>query len=346
MSLLYRFDSSLHFFSLRGVYVNAAVLLHAFCTIVHPASPSVEGDTVTLAAVAPSPSAHDWSRQVGQSSQYQTAMDVSGLMHYNLGISSSAASNNRGMMTSDVDVGIPSYPQAGLGNMMPFASTPYAYGPAAVSHYQQINPGYHGSYVAPNPPRTLSNVNVLTPEVSNIRDPRHAYPQGERTTPMTAKLDERTNYHPQPVPYEPTPESTSAPERKTSSPVSLAAEPVFTTDVDTLMRQIQTKSKQGATQASPVASDSRLPPNGPRSSFGSAYVEQFPNPPVKLVPGMEQQGTSSPKSKKRYECDVPGCGKDFSQKTHLEIHMRAHTGVKPFVSISICVSSQIIRSRN
>ncbi|KAI9790348.1 MAG: hypothetical protein M1816_005166 [Peltula sp. TS41687] len=258
-------------------------------------------------------------------------MDMTGLMHYNLGISSSAASNSRGMMTTHVDMGIPSYPQAGLGNMMPFASNPYAYGPPTVSHYQQINPGYHGGYVAPSPPRTLSSVNVLGPEVSNIRDPRHAYPQGERTTPMTAKLDERTNYHPPPAPYEPTSESASAPERKTSSPVSLAAEPVFTTDVDTLMRQIQTKSSNQGTAQSPVVSDTpRLPPSGPRSSFGSGYIEQYATPPRKLVTAVEQPGPSSPKSKKRYECDVPGCGKDFSQKTHLEIHMRAHTGVKPF----------------
>ncbi|EMC97356.1 hypothetical protein BAUCODRAFT_68708 [Baudoinia panamericana UAMH 10762] len=40
---------------------------------------------------------------------------------------------------------------------------------------------------------------------------------------------------------------------------------------------------------------------------------------------------SSPKSKKRYQCNVDGCGKAFYQKTHLEIHTRAHTGIKPFV---------------
>ena len=29
---------------------------------------------------------------------------------------------------------------------------------------------------------------------------------------------------------------------------------------------------------------------------------------------------------------MPGCNKSFYQKTHLEIHVRAHTGAKPFVS--------------
>ena len=40
---------------------------------------------------------------------------------------------------------------------------------------------------------------------------------------------------------------------------------------------------------------------------------------------------TSSKPKKRYQCDVSDCGKAFYQKTHLEIHTRAHTGVKPFV---------------
>ena len=40
-----------------------------------------------------------------------------------------------------------------------------------------------------------------------------------------------------------------------------------------------------------------------------------------------------PKGKKRYQCTMPDCDKSFYQKTHLEIHIRAHTGVKPFVSL-------------
>ena len=29
---------------------------------------------------------------------------------------------------------------------------------------------------------------------------------------------------------------------------------------------------------------------------------------------------------------LPNCGKSFAQKTHLDIHNRAHSGEKPFVS--------------
>ncbi|KAF9631254.1 Zinc finger C2H2-type protein [Lasiodiplodia theobromae] len=72
----------------------------------------------------------------------------------------------------------------------------------------------------------------------------------------------------------------------------------FNTDVDTLMRAIQAKQK---------TPEERLP--APKE------------PPKK----------SSEKGKKRYECDMPGCNKSFYQKTHLDIHRRAHTGFKPFV---------------
>lgn len=76
----------------------------------------------------------------------------------------------------------------------------------------------------------------------------------------------------------------------------------FATDIDTLMKAIQAKSK----------------PAGQRPK----EPEQKPKP-------VEQAASSRPK--KRYQCDVPDCGKSFYQKTHLEIHTRAHTGVKPFV---------------
>ena len=98
----------------------------------------------------------------------------------------------------------------------------------------------------------------------------------------------------------------------------------FATDVDTLMRAIQAKQKPAPAQ------------------------QQRPQPPkvrqishvVPLVTGdslsaQEEEGIkSSQKSKKRYQCSMPDCHKSFYQKTHLEIHTRAHTGVKPFVCIS------------
>ncbi|KAI7215121.1 hypothetical protein KC333_g5643 [Hortaea werneckii] len=74
---------------------------------------------------------------------------------------------------------------------------------------------------------------------------------------------------------------------------------VFSTDIDTLMRAIQSKSSHKAER--------------PNSSH-----------PV------QPTTTKNTKAKKRHHCDHPGCDKTFSQKTHLNIHLRAHTGSKPF----------------
>ncbi|KAF2086959.1 hypothetical protein K490DRAFT_10151, partial [Saccharata proteae CBS 121410] len=48
-------------------------------------------------------------------------------------------------------------------------------------------------------------------------------------------------------------------------------------------------------------------------------------------PEVARPATSDREGRKRYQCNMPECGKRFYQKTHLDIHRRAHTGVKPFL---------------
>ncbi|KAI7352424.1 hypothetical protein KC319_g7315 [Hortaea werneckii] len=94
----------------------------------------------------------------------------------------------------------------------------------------------------------------------------------------------------------------SSPEATTTvSDASDEGQPaVFSTDIDTLMRAIQSKSGNKAER--PKASQPAQPTT-----------------------------TRTTKAKKRHHCDLPGCGKTFTQKTHLNIHLRAHTGSKPFL---------------
>lgn len=92
------------------------------------------------------------------------------------------------------------------------------------------------------------------------------------------------------------------------------------TDVDTLMRAIQTKPGNYSLRGpSPVAYQPSSRP--------------YSNPPEQRIRsqslGIRNGGF---RSRKKYQCHVPSCGKVFFQKTHLEIHARAHTGHKPFVS--------------
>ena len=74
---------------------------------------------------------------------------------------------------------------------------------------------------------------------------------------------------------------------------------IFSTEIDTLMKAIQSQTKE---------------PQKQQTEKSKSIQSPNPNKP-----------------KKKYLCDVLGCGKAFYQKTHLEIHTRAHTGIKPFL---------------
>ena len=75
--------------------------------------------------------------------------------------------------------------------------------------------------------------------------------------------------------------------------VEIGGEPNVKTDVDILMKTIQTLSERDALDS--------------------------------------DQSSALFRPRKKYQCDVTSCAKVFFQKTHLNIHARAHTGHKPFV---------------
>ena len=90
------------------------------------------------------------------------------------------------------------------------------------------------------------------------------------------------------------------------------------TDVDTLMRAIQTKATLPAQKVKSLkVYDSNI-----RDASGDSVSSA-------MSCGIPIES----KSKRRYPCRIPSCAKIFTQKTHLEIHMRAHTGHKPYVRL-------------
>jgi len=99
-----------------------------------------------------------------------------------------------------------------------------------------------------------------------------------------------------------------------------STDPYSGTDVDTLMRAIQTNSGRNSPhiQASAtILPESRL------------YADDSEHRRRTRTNG-EHTGF---RTRKKYQCHVPSCAKVFFQKTHLEIHVRAHTGYKPFVGL-------------
>ncbi|EHL00021.1 putative Asparagine-rich zinc finger protein AZF1 [Glarea lozoyensis 74030] len=121
----------------------------------------------------------------------------------------------------------------------------------------------------------------------------------------------------------------------TTSPIS-TTDVNFGTDVDTLMKAIQAKSQTSDPQTSaieqsrPVVTNSPTPPYAHTNSQSTRYASSDLSP-VKLAREQQHKETHSTKStKKRYQCTIENCTKKFQQKTHLDIHERSHTGIKPY----------------
>lgn len=90
----------------------------------------------------------------------------------------------------------------------------------------------------------------------------------------------------------------------------------FDTEVDELMKAIQKKAE--------AAHQLPTPGMSPASDVGLDACQSSP------APSPSSQGDSKG-SRKRYVCNGPNCNKSFTQKTHLDIHRRTHSGEKPYV---------------
>ncbi|KAK4072413.1 transcriptional regulator family: C2H2 zinc finger [Trichoderma harzianum] len=83
----------------------------------------------------------------------------------------------------------------------------------------------------------------------------------------------------------------------------------FKTEVDELMKAIQKTQTTEDQQQAPT------PVQTPRACVSDAPV-------------LRTQGGNP---RKQWVCDGPNCGKSFVQKTHRDIHIRTHTGLRPYV---------------
>ncbi|KAL1626658.1 DNA-binding transcription factor [Diplodia seriata] len=202
--------------------------------------------------------------------------------------------------TSQIDQQLPFFQTCGPQTSVPSYSTSFAYEPLDSTSAYSFNQGFGVNY-------------QQNPQSSSSYLPHSSYPSG---LPQSSyQLDSRG----QPVkpelgspvePYQQMGDLSLSGEdyRMTSSGESDSGSAGinFNTDVDTLMRAIQAKQK--------------TPEQQPQQQ------QHRPAPPQE-----KPQKKAGEKGKKRYECDMPGCNKSFYQKTHLDIHRRAHTGFKPFV---------------
>jgi hypothetical protein len=274
-----------------------------------------DNHTGTLAVITQAP-ALAWGRWVEQPQQdFNYGMDISGMIQssqYDPRAASTAA-YSRPVMA-------PQYTH----NMAYSSAT--TSGMVAQNTNTQHNPFSSATYgTNSNVPPFGANYIQQRPQLQTLPQrpqvPMNGYTQEHHSPTIKPEIGATSrinnNWNTQNVPIAPT-YSTQAP--SSSSTTSTASgEVVFGTDVDTLMKAIQTKA--ATAQSSPVTPV--------KQSYSPAYQHSERS---RLTSPQSEDG--KPSSKKRYQCNILGCNKAFYQKTHLDIHIRAHTGDKPYVSSS------------
>ncbi|KAF2637817.1 zinc finger protein-like protein OZF [Massarina eburnea CBS 473.64] len=194
--------------------------------------------------------------------------------------------------TSHMNMHMPLFTAQNMATTMPYQSGAYALDHLPATPYN-MQQAFPMSYT-PNMSQAVSyNGAPAVQSLSNVRDVRDGFAI-EQTPPVKTEINSPTQ--PSPVFSSISYDGQNKPTTKQESP-----DPVtFSTDVDTLMKAIQAKEKS------------------------TPKVERVKAPKVQHKKGAQRQ-------RKRYQCHFGGCSKPFNQKTHLDIHIRAHTGHKPFL---------------
>ncbi|KAE8144555.1 C2H2 transcription factor [Aspergillus avenaceus] len=231
----------------------------------------------------------------------------------------------RRMMNSSVGHNFPFYANPTASFPLPFhqaPSTAYGFNNGISQHQssQHHPPSYPQFYMTGqqslNPPMRLSSEPPPIQSIPDIRPAKNAVNRVTRGPLIKADPGLST-------------QQIHSTNRQAGSNKGLSASEIeFTTEVDILMKAIQSRA---VTQPSTLQS---LPPlqqltHGGNNSYTPAYsIHSTTNPRCTM---MVEEPQSRSGKKRKYVCTLPHCGKSFAQKTHLDIHTRAHTGDKPFI---------------
>ena len=209
---------------------------------------------------------------------------------------------DRRMIAPQFDLSLSLFSNTGMGYPLPFQPQNYDCGPHhphMMTNDTMVSYGSHAPSTTPLP-------STFDRDMHSMSQTRSVRPSGNEVTYVKMEHDSPRQTEAQLPPGHESPQP--------------RGDGAFGTDVDALMRTIQTKT--------------RTPPQHQLSTqrtVNSTYRRDLEQPADLQSWNIPLWGNS--KSRKRYQCHVPSCAKSFFQKTHLEIHTRAHTGYKPFVSL-------------
>ncbi|EAU33419.1 conserved hypothetical protein [Aspergillus terreus NIH2624] len=233
----------------------------------------------------------------------------------------------RRMMTSSINHNFSFYANPPASFPLPFhqsSSAPYGFSHTLSHHHHHHHqhPHYQPFFVPNHQPLSSPPVRLSSePPTQPIPDIRPAKNAVHRLPRDSLVKDDLHSHSQSPTGHSPTGSSALAKN-------CCANEVEFSTEVDILMKAIQAK-------ATPQTSTTQsLPPlqqitHAGNNGFPQPYAMPASANPRSTVVVDEQPARSG--KKRKYTCTLPNCGKSFAQKTHLDIHMRAHTGDKPFI---------------
>jgi hypothetical protein len=214
--------------------------------------------------------------------------------------------------TSHLDINMPLFSTHPLTTSVPYQPGAFAFDSLSVNPYN-MQQAFPVSY-PPSIPHAVTypggTADMQT--LPTVREARNGFPMERGTPPVKAENNSPVQ------PSQLFTDMSYSEDYKNANPESGETSGIdFSTDVDTLMKAIQAKAKPAQQRQQPKVPD--------LGHYETQATRDSLSP-------QEEEPKTGQKSKKRYQCSMPNCNKSFYQKTHLEIHTRAHTGVKPFVS--------------
>ncbi|KNG79870.1 C2H2 transcription factor (Azf1), partial [Aspergillus nomiae NRRL 13137] len=235
----------------------------------------------------------------------------------------------RRMLASNIGHNFPFYASPAASFPLPFhqsPSTAYGFGHALNHHHHNHHqPSYPQFFVASHEtinsqPMRLSSEPPPVQSIPDIRPAKNAVNRVYRD-PLV-KTDSGSNIQQTSMARS----STHGAAAQSKSPS--VSEIEFTTEVDILMKAIQSRT---SVQPPNIQSLPPLQQLTHRGGHGYPQTHSIHSSGNTRCTMMSDEAQPRSGKKRKYVCTLPHCGKSFAQKTHLDIHTRAHTGDKPFI---------------